>query len=187
MANGNSLSQFDWRKLRRFTNAQALSDLDGFLDKLPQRAGQIALVAVSIMWVAAAGSVLLATSKSQELKSLQEEIAAQTALTPIVPKITTKPVSEVVIQDFIGQMRKTFPQVQISGGRNNELEIKAASTRQFSAWRTVIDNLTYAGQGNRLELKSLCVGRECSGTELQLKASLVTMDIILPDARPAGS
>jgi len=88
------MKSFDWRKLQRYLGPQAGKDLNNFLEKLPQTAGQAILIAVGIVWTSGAAAGLFATVQTQKLIEVRTELANAEALKPVVPRIKDLPVPQ---------------------------------------------------------------------------------------------
>jgi hypothetical protein len=52
--NLGALKSFDWRALQKYASPKAASDLNTFLEALPQNAGKTMLIIAGIAWAAAA-------------------------------------------------------------------------------------------------------------------------------------
>ena len=68
-----SLKSFDWRSLKKYTSPHAADDLNTFLEKLPQRAGQTMVAIAAVVWCAAGVLGLYTTIQLQILTEIRAE------------------------------------------------------------------------------------------------------------------
>lgn len=173
---------FNFRKLAKYANPESLKDLDVFLDNLPVRAGMNGIIVASIIWAIAGASLLVSYSKSVNLKELHKELTESQASLPKVPVISYSPISEALIRPHIARMKDVYKNltIEITG---TDVKIAAASTRDFAAWRAAIGDVSYGGNGWRVQLKEMCAGRDCQGVPLQAILSVQQLDIKIPDTK----
>lgn len=169
---------FDIRSLQRWANPQAADDFNRFLESLPQNVGQTALIAAAIAWAAAGATGLYTTMQINSLIEKRAELAEMEALKPPVPKLIDKPVSKEVVEEFAKTLEDQYNllNVSISG---NTIVLKSNTYRAFGQFREAIGHIQNGGQGWRVQLDNLCVGRECDKEELgaALKINQVTVDL----------
>lgn len=160
---------FDWRSLKKFTNPNAADDLNHFLEKLPQNAGQTMLIIAGVAW-GAAGVVGLYTSvQLQKLTELRAELQEAQALKPSVPEIVDVAVNPNDVKNFVGKMSKTYGGLEISAN-GPTISVTASSTSAFGQFREAIGHVQNGGSGWRVNIDRFCVGRECD--KYPLSASL---------------
>lgn len=168
---------FDWRSLQKYLDPKAANDLNAFLEKLPQTAGQTALIAAGIAWTAAAALGLYTAVQVQSMTKLRAELKEVQALKPLVPALRDIPVPQKEVQTFSQSLEKTYPSLIIKQQGPN-IQITAKSTGQFGVWREAIGHVQNGGSGWRVSVDKMCVGRECQSNELGalLKINKVSVD-----------
>lgn len=150
----------DWRVLRRYLSPQAASDLNEFLEDLPNTAGRTALIAAGIAWMAAAAIGIYTMVQTQALIELRAELRETEALTPLVPSIQDVPVEQAEVAKVSGAMSAIYPGLEISQ-RGPSIQITARSTALFGAFREAVGHVQNGGSGWRVSVDKICVGREC--------------------------
>lgn len=168
---------FDWRALQKYLSPTAANDLNAFLEKLPQTAGQTALVAAGIAWMAAGALGLYTFIQVKAMTELRAQLKETRALKPLVPNLRDVPVPQAEVANFHKSLASTYPNLDIKQQGPN-IQIMAKSTSQFGSWRESIGHVQNGGSGWRVSVDSMCVGRECSGNELGvlLKINKVSVD-----------
>lgn len=158
------LKSFDWRSLKRFASPQAAGDLNVFLESLPQNAGQTALAAAGIAWACGAAIGLFATVQSQKMTEMREQLRDVSALRPAVPKIQDVPVDQASLKNFSDTLSATYPGLTIRQ-QGAAIFITSSNTANFGQFREAIGHVQNGGQGWRVNVEKLCVGRECSQSD----------------------
>jgi hypothetical protein len=74
MIDFKSLKSFDWRSLKKYADPKVSEDLNAFLEKLPQHAGQSMLVIAGIAWASAGALGLYATIQMQKMTELKAKL-----------------------------------------------------------------------------------------------------------------
>lgn len=168
---------FDFRALNRYLNPQASDDLNRFLEKLPQHAGNTALIAAGIAWAAAASLGLFSMMQTKQLTELRGQLQATEALKPVVPTITMTPVSPEEIKPFIDLIKTVYIDMQINNN-GNIITIQSKDTSQFSQFREAIGHVVNGGTNWKVNVDSFCVGRECQQNPLNavLKVEKLKID-----------
>lgn len=177
-----SIKGFDIAKLAKYANPQSIKDLDSFLDMLPVRAGMNGIIVAGVIWAIAGAALLMAYTKSVNLRELYKEMTATEGSLPTVPELSYIPISDTLIKPQIERMKKVYPNLVIEAAGGG-VKITAASTREFGAWRAAIGDLAYGGSTWRVQVKELCAGRDCVGTPLQAVLSVQQLDIKIPEAK----
>ncbi len=157
---------------------KSTGDLNAFLEKLPQNAGQTVLIAAGIAWAMAGALGLYATIQAKALTELRAELKEAEALTPIVPKISDIPIAQAEVEAFIAKVKDAYPGVtlQVSG---STIVITSAQTSNFAKFREAIGHMQNGGSGWRVSLDKLCVGRECGDRDklaVSLKVNKVSVE-----------
>lgn len=170
---------FDFRGLSRYLNPQASDDLNRFLEKLPQHAGNTVLIAAGIAWAAAAALGLFSMMQTKQLTELRGKLQATEALKPIVPVVTMRPVPDALIKTFVEAIKPIYTDLQITNNTNT-VTIQSKDTSQFSQFREAIGHTVNGGTGWKVRIESFCVGRECQQNPLNAVLKVEQMDIQKP-------
>lgn len=175
--NLKALKSFDWRSLQKYANPRVADDLNVFLEKLPHNAGKTVLVAAGIAWAAAAVVGLYTTVQIQKLTDLRTKMEEAEAVKPLVPVISETAVKTEDISRFVEKAKKIYTGIEING-RDNTIQINAKSTGAFGQFREAIGHVLNGGQGWRVSIESLCIGRECKPNPLSasFKINKVSVD-----------
>jgi len=157
-------------KLKKLADPKAADDLNAFLEKLPHNAGQTVLIAAGIAWASAAALGLFTAVKMQELTELRATYRETEALKPQVPSITETPIARKDVETFVKQASKIYRGITITA-RGSTIVITAQNTSNFTEFREALGHVQNGGQGWRVSLEKMCVGRECHKSH-QLAATL---------------
>lgn len=171
------LKNFDWRSLQKYLDPKASGDLNAFLEKLPQTAGQTVLIAAGIAWASAAAIGLFTSVQTKELITLRAELKNTQALKPIVPAIKDVPVNPAQLKTFGEQMAGIYRGLTIKP-QGAGLYISSTTTGNFGEFREAVGHVQNGGSGWRVTVDRLCVGRECDRDKLAalLKVNTVSVD-----------
>lgn len=164
------LKNFDWRALKKLTDPKSTGDLNAFMDKLPYNAGQTVLIAAGIAWAMAGALGLYTSIQVRQLTELRGELVKAEAITPIVPKIKDVPIDSKEVKAFIDKVSKNYKglTLQVNG---SAITISSGQTSDFAKFREAIGHMQNGGDGWRVSLDKLCVGREC-GQQYKLGVTL---------------
>ena len=99
------------------------------------------------------------------------------AVKPLVPTLRDVPVSRNEVTEFYNSFAATYPMLDIKQS-GPSIQISAKSTALFGAFREAIGHVQNGGNGWRVSVDKLCVGRECGGNSLAvlLKINKVSVD-----------
>ena len=153
-------NSFDWQKIQKYFSAQSADDLNKFLEKVPQNAGQTVLIAAGIAWAMAAAAGLYTAVETQRLTELRAELKETQALKPKVPKIKNVGIPKKELEAFVESAAKSYRGIDIKVN-GSTIIITANSTSNFAEFREAIGHVQNGGDGWRVSLEKLCVGREC--------------------------
>ena len=164
-------------KINHYLSPQAMGDFNKFLEEMPARAGKAALILAGAMWFLAGLAVVYATTVASDVANIRTELVKSEALKPVVPRLVKTPVDNKSVQGFADRVNPLYRDVAITAEKGI-ISITSSDGRYFGAFREAINHAYNGGQRWRLDLKSLCVGRECSnGTFLTGKFSVNTLKI----------
>lgn len=175
----NQIKSFDWRSLQRLTTPHAAGDLNAFLEKLPQNAGNTILIMAGIAWAAAGASGLYVTLQMKELVKLRADLQTAKAVKPTVPAIKDVPVDTKEIEDFVSKIEKIYEGVSIKANGSSIL-ITAENTAAFGQFREAMGHVQNGGAGWRVGIERLCVGRECERQPLAASLSVNKVSVENP-------
>lgn len=171
------MQSFDWRSLQKYFTPQATNDLNTFLEQLPQTAGQMTLIAAGIAWSMAAGMGLFTAIKVQELTEMRAKLKETQALRPAVPRIREVPIEQSQLRRFVTGVEELYPNLVVKQ-QGSSIFIGSGQTSDFGAFREAIGHVQNGGEGWKVYMQKLCVGRECEREKLAalLKISKVSVD-----------
>jgi hypothetical protein len=168
---------FDWRSLQRYLQPQAADDLNVFLERLPQTAGNTVLLAAAIAWTGAATLGLFTFVQTKQMIELRAKLKDTKALQPLVPKITDVAAKPDEVTKFAKELAEIYRGLSIKSQGAN-IQISAGDTARFAEFREAIGHVQNGGSGWRVSVERLCVGRECDKEKLAalLKINKVSVD-----------
>lgn len=178
------LKSFDMSMLKKLSDPKLAGDLNAYLEKIPERAGHTILIAAGIAWAIAAAAGLFTTMQVQQLTELRNAANEAKALVPVVPTISDNPVPEAEVKAFTEKSTKVYPNLKFDSNGSNII-ITSNSTAHYAEFREAIGHVQNGGQGWRIGLQKLCVGRECD-TQYQLAISLSVSKVSVDGTPPAG-
>ncbi len=178
------LKKIDWTAIKKMTDPKAAGDLNAFLEKLPQNAGQTILIAAAIAWAMAGAAGLYTSIQFKQLTELRGKFKEAEALTPIVPKINDVPIPTAEVDAFIKKVNESYKGLNLTVN-GSTITITSAQTSDFAKFREAIGHMQNGGSGWRVSLEKLCVGRECgesSKLAIALKVNKVSVENPTPPA-----
>lgn len=161
---------FDIKKFEKYFSKKSSDDLNRFLENLPEKAGSNILIAAGVIWALAAGLGLYASIQTQELTKMREELRQTAALTPVVPKIQNKAIAKAEVDAFVESAKNSYRGLDIKAN-GSTIVITGSRTNGFTEFREALGHVQNGGDGWRVSLEKLCVGRECHRSH-KLAASL---------------
>ncbi len=171
------LKSFNWRKIQGYLDPQAAEDLNTFLEKLPQTAGNTGLIAAGIAWGAAGAIGLYTAVQIQSLTELRAELQDMQALKPSVPRLRDAPVSQSALADFTKILERTYPGLTFRQ-TGASIQITARNIGLYGTFREAVGHVQNGGTGWRVAVERMCVGRECDREPLGalLRINQVSVD-----------
>lgn len=175
----------DLSMLKKLMDPKSSGDLNAFLEKLPQNAGQTVLIAAGIAWAMAGALGLYASIQARQLTELRASLKEAEALTPIVPKISDVPIATAEVEAFIKKVTKDYEglTLQVNG---STIIITSPQTSNFAKFREAIGHMQNGGSGWRVTLDKMCVGRECGNND-KLAVSLKVNKVSVENPTPADA
>ncbi len=161
---------FDIKKFEKYFSKKSSEDLNRFLENLPEKAGHNILIAAGVIWALAAGLGLYASIQTQELITVREKLRETAALTPVVPKIQNKGIAKDEVEKFVEGAKNSYRGLDIKAN-GSTIVVTGARTNGFTEFREALGHVQNGGDGWRVSLEKLCVGRECHKNH-KLAASL---------------
>lgn len=175
---------FDINALKKVLDPKAADDLNAFLEKIPQNAGQTALIAAGIAWGAAAALGLYTAVQTQTLIEMRAKLKETKALKPSVPTITEKPIDKASVDKFVKSAKEIYRGIEIKAN-GSQVVVTANSTRNFTEFREALGHVQNGGKGWRVSLEKMCVGREC-GRTAKLSATLKVNKVTVTEPKKKG-
>ncbi|HEU4839008.1 MAG TPA: hypothetical protein VFS88_06320 [Micavibrio sp.] len=163
---------------KKLLDPKSSGDLNVFLEKLPQNAGNTVLIAAGIAWAMAGALGLYASIQARQLTELRAELKKAEALTPIVPKISDVAVPKADLQKFVEQAKETYKGLNFAISGSN-IVITGPQTSYFARFREAISHVQNGGAQWRVSMNKLCVGRECGNKDklgVSLKINKVSVE-----------
>lgn len=179
-----NLKGLDPKIFKKLLDPKSSGDLNVFLEKLPQNAGQTVLIAAGIAWAMAGALGLYSSIQARDLTELRAKLQEAEALQPIVPKITDVPVSTEEVTAFVDAAKVSYPGLVFTVQANN-IVITSGMTSDFSKFREAIGHMQNGGAGWRVSLDKLCVGRECD-KNAKLAVSLKVNKVSVENVKAAS-
>ena len=172
-----ALKDFNMNTFKRYTNPQAIKDLDKFLDKLPGVVGVNTLILVAITWVLAGGAILFASIESGEAAELRAKLVEVESLRPPVPTISLVPLEKTSLEAYIDKIERIdlYPVLNFSA-TNGSLTI-SGSDSAFTAMTYAIGHIQGGGRNWHVDLDTMCIGAECTGGTMNVKLKMSTVRI----------
>ena len=175
--NFKDLQSFDWRSLKKYTSPQASSDLNKFLEKLPQNTNQTLLIIMGIAWACAGALGLYTSLQMRSFTELRAELQEMEAVKPSVPTLKNIAIDRNEVLRFTEQMKKTYRNIDVSA-KSSSVVLHSNNTAYFGQFREAIGHVQNGGSGWKIEIDQLCVGRECKGKQLSavLKLNKISVE-----------
>ncbi len=170
---------FDWRQYQKYLSPNAYKDLDVFLEGLPARAGNTVLIAGACAWLIAGMLIVYSGMQASKVMNLRSEILKAETLKPTIPTISNNPVSPADVGKFVKYANEVYKGLTITNS-GSRIDISATDGVMFGAYREAIGHAFNAGDGWRLAVNSICVGRECKGSFLQGSFNVERVSISQP-------
>lgn len=159
----------------------AADDLNRFMEKLPQNAGNGPLVAAGISWVMVAALGLFTMMQLQHLTELRAELLQSEALKPVLPVISQTPVPVNELKVVTDGFKAVYPGMNINVSAGS-VTIQSKSTTDYANFREILGHIVNAGPGWVIQVESLCVGRECKLNALNAKLKIQKLKIDKPSS-----
>lgn len=169
---------FDIKKFEKYFSKKSSDDLNRFLENLPEKAGMNILIAAGVIWALAAGLGLYTSIQAQELTIMREKLRETAALTPAVPKIQNKGIGKDEVEEFVKGAKNSYRGLDIKAN-GSTIVITGTRTAGFTEFREALGHVQNGGDGWRVSLEKLCVGRECHRSHklaASLKVNRVTVE-----------
>lgn len=173
------LQNFDWRSLKKYTDPQAAEDLNKFLEKMPVNAGNTMLIIAAVVWSVAGAVGLFTTVQVQKLTEVRAELQEAEALKPIVPTIVDTGINPNDVKEFAEKIKGVYRGIEIKPSGSG-ITLTAKSTGDFGQWREAVGHIQNGGSGWRVNVDSLCVGRECKGSPLHASLKINKVEVKAP-------
>ncbi len=168
--------KIDWKSAGSLFTPRSLDNANIFLEKLPQNTSKSVLIIVAVIWGFAASLGLYTSIKMQEVAELSVELDEAKALSPIVPKIQNKPVSAREVETFVEELQGIYKGLEVKGNSSN-IVVFSRSTAQFGQFREAIGHIQNGGLGWRVDIKKLCVGKECKPNPLAASLKIYKVSV----------
>ncbi len=165
--------------VKRLFSAQAVADLDRFLDRMPKNIGKVILGVAACVWIVAGISLLVVFQDMRALNKMKLEAISVEALVPKVPKIVKKPIEQTQLNEFINSVSEDYSRISFSVRRSGQIDISSPTTAGYKEFRRFVDHIHYGGRNWRADIQTLCIGRQCKGS--QISAALLVSQVRVSD------
>jgi hypothetical protein len=176
-----SSKSFDWKSLQKYLNPEAANDFSRFMDTIPVHAGKGVLIAGGIAWAAVACIGFFTILQTKEITELRATLESSEAIKPLVPVITVEPVSNGEVVKIVNTFKTTYPSLTYTANANS-ISIKSKQTSDFAQFREAIGHVVNGGKGWKVEIETLCIGRECKDSGLGAKLKIQKLKIDKPSS-----
>ena len=152
--------KIDAATVKRLLSPHSYKNLDTFVEQMPLRAGQGAIIAGIASWVLACLAVTYVVMQANNIMTLRADILKAEALKPTVPVINKVPAADADVAEFVKKIAELYPQINFVSAANR-IEMRAGSTDKYGAFREAVGHIFNGGKGWRVDVDTMCVGREC--------------------------
>lgn len=137
------------------------------------------LIMAGIAWAVAGASGLYVTVQLKQITELRASLQEAEALQPIVPIIKDIAVPQEEIKAFVDKMGQIYDGVSIQENGSTIL-ITAENTSAFGQFREAVGHIQNGGNGWRVNIERLCVGRECDKQPLAVSLKINKISVEKP-------
>jgi hypothetical protein len=177
------LKNINMAALGQLASPRAMNDLNDFIERMPEKAGKTILIAAGIAWMMVAVLGLFTTIQAQDLNNLRAQLQDAKALKPIVPTITEIAVPDPEIRDFMKKIETAYRPLELKAEAGG-VSISGPQTSMFSAFREAASQIQNGGNGWKVGVTKLCVGRECPQKQLFINLKINKINIDKPESTP---
>ncbi|HCK32152.1 MAG: hypothetical protein CMH32_01600 [Micavibrio sp.] len=159
--------------IKQLTGPNSTQDMMTFFEGLPSKAGKTLLVAGGVAWMVAGVAILYGSIQSDKIAQMRIDLAQTEALTPPVPTVKNINVDQGQIEYFVTRAAEEYKKTGVDiKNENGKIVISGNTGRQYGAFREAIGHIQNGGDGWRVSVEQLCVGRECAGKSKAAKSFL---------------
>lgn len=160
------IKKINWAGMvNKYTDPQAVKDLDRFLDALPVNVGYNALIAAGVAWLIAGSAIFFTSQETEKVSKLHADLMQVQALQPPVPVLQYVPIGQVPIAALAERISKTYKGITLTP-ENGGVTVTGADTDYFPQFLAAISTLQRGGRNWKVKVDKLCVGRACTGPHL---------------------
>lgn len=152
-------SSFDFRSLNRFFTSQASDDLNRFLEKMPQNAGNAVLIAAGIMGIGC-GLRSVCDDADQTTYRTQSRTADHRGSSADRSDSHDGRYFEEEFDALVTSLKAVYTGMTVTA-TGSMLTIQSRDTAQFPQFRELLGQVANGGLG-WMGIDSFCVGRECA-------------------------
>lgn len=164
------LNKINWAGVvQKYTSPHAIKDFDLFLDALPVRVGYNALIATGLVWALGAAAIWFTSKETEKVSQLHTSLMEVEALRPPVPVLQYVPVSADTLQPLAKKIMETYKGINLSATTAGAVTVSASDTDYFPQFLAAISYLQRGGKNWKVQINSLCVGRDCVSSKLDAK------------------
>lgn len=176
----DALKSYDWRALKKYTSPRAAEDLNTFLETIPRHVSKSMLVAAGIAWAVAGVLGLYTTIQLQKLTELKATFQEDQALRPVVPKVENLAVRSEGLKKFIEGIETMYNGLSIKVQGSN-IVLQATALSSYGQFRDAIGHIMNGRTNWRVDVDSLCIGRECDRFPLSVTLKVGKVSVSNPN------
>lgn len=150
----------DVAKLNALFSPAGMRKVNAFLEQLPTRLGLNILILAAVVWGGVALLVFYTSLQAKALTELKAELTKADAMKPSVPELASVPVTKEEIEKYVKVAQAQFGGLTISSDAG-VINVTAPNTALYGRFREMVLQSFNAGKNWRVNVKTLCVGREC--------------------------
>ena len=167
--------------LKKYTSPQAIKEFDIFLDSLPANVGQNLLIMVGIVWIVALGAVFFTLEQTDNVNKMHTELMQVEALQPPIPVLKYIPVNQDRLRILGDKLTASYKGINILAGTGGEITVSSQDTDYFPQFISTIGYIQRGSKNWKVNVISLCVGRDCKSAKLMAKLKVETVRIGEPE------
>lgn len=169
---------------QRLLTPQGFKDIESFVDQLPVRAGQGVLLAAALAWLVAGCMILFASMEAKDVLGIRKSIMEVEALKPSIPTLNKAAVDSLEVERVGKKLAELYPQLRISTSAST-VEIVADTLEKYGVFREAVGHLMNAGKKWRIDIVSMCAGRECKDASGRVagKFNVYRLEVVKPAAQ----
>lgn len=162
-----------WQKIRSRAEARFKPEL--VLDWQGMQKLQSLFPMMIAIWAVAIGLFIATSYQLYMLSAMKAGVETGQTQISNTPYIDYYSVSQQDLQDYITLIQSDYRALDIEIAEGGIIHVRSKETTAYRAFRQFLDHLQYGGALWRVDVKKLCLGRDCSPN--QIEATLRVVDV----------